>query len=226
MVKEAARAAIETDPVSSAAAYEHADAATAVPSLIGLLGSEQRDAQYVAAYALGEFRTPEARQALQHYLKSDETTGGRRQAATIALARLGDRDALAAVREMVPKLGGRDLLEAARALDAARDPRALAILRQVLTGDHDLLRYEAAVLIGSRDADAVRRTLTTGLTSRNPWTRIAALTAFRRLGWDVPLEGRLLLADAAPHVAAAAVAAVSRRLAAPPPRAAAEPHGA
>jgi hypothetical protein len=72
----------------------------------------------------------------------------------------------------------------------------------------------------------VRRTLTTGLTSRNPWTRIAALTAFRRLGWDVPLEGRLLLADAAPHVAAAAVAAVSRRLAAPPPRAAAEPHGA
>jgi HEAT repeat protein len=222
LLRQAADDSFSRNPVATAGVLVRVDAAKAVPALIGLLTGKVRDAQYLAAYALGHFNTPEAKHALQNFIGSPDAVDGRRIAAQIALSRLGDNDALAHVVRMLPNLGGRDLLEAADALDANRNPRAVDILRQVLSGDHQQLRYEAAVRIATRDREAARRTLLAGLSSDNPWARIASLNAFRRLNWRLPEQGTVLLADRLPQVAAAAVAAAARTL---PSRPAALPNG-
>jgi HEAT repeat protein len=98
-------------------------------------------------------------------------------------------------------------VEAALALNAVKDPAGIAMLEEILHGEHELLRFDAAEALYATRKQPAERVIQDGLASGNPWIRIRAIEAVGAVGMRATPEMRRAMVHDNPSVAVAATRA-------------------
>jgi HEAT repeat protein len=193
-IERRVRDLIKTDPVTAATVAHHNGGSARVPLLAEVLASSDAPAQTVAARLLGQADSPEAAAALRAFLKSNPPRSAE-WAAHVALANLGDADAIQLVSSKFAFFQGQDLLEAGTALARAGDARGVKALRDLSGGDDDLLRLQAAGALYPFEPLRTLEVLNDGYRNPNPMTRARALEITANLHLAPPDAAISLLAD-------------------------------
>jgi HEAT repeat protein len=183
-------------------------AASSIHSLILLAGNSDHDAKYIATLALAQLRAKEALPVLRT-IASDREAGAARLMAYVGLAASGDAGSLKVINETLPLMKGRDLLEAARALVALKDPRGVPILRSIAEGNDESLRIDAAEALYRADPTLASSVIRAGSESTNPWARARAFEAAAKLHMPMSVSLRRSLLDSNAWVAIRAVQAIT-----------------
>ena len=138
------------------------------PGLLQLAQSPDVRVRAAAVDGLGGVKTAASRAAVAAL--GQDSDPAIRQAVPIALARMGDPDALATMDRMLAS-GIPDLqIMASRAFEGRPGPWVAAV-RSLLDNPEGLTRIEAAQAIAPVDPDAARRVLEAALTDGNPAVR-------------------------------------------------------
>lgn len=165
------------------------DAADAFPIAVAVRLLEQAIAagsegvQFAAIERLSRLDDASALPVLRPWAGRPAAAG--RLIALSAVARAGDREALAELEHLLPELRGADLLAAGIALAAQKRPRGLEAIRHVFDGDDELLQLEAAAALVRLDDPAGRARLEAELGNANVWMRLRALEKFRETALPV-----------------------------------------
>ena len=162
-------------PRNPALARELADGgAAAEPILIGMLQSSDAETRTAAAVSLGTLHAASAREPLQRLAADPNPLV--RNAATVALAKLGDATALSALDQWlgtgIPELQ----LAAAQAFEGQPGPWVDAV-RPLLSNQDGLTRIEAAKALRRVDPAAAQAALAGALADPNPVMRAEAASA-------------------------------------------------
>jgi HEAT repeats len=136
--------------------------------LLTLLRSGDRETRAEAARALGRIHSDTARDPLQKLQQDPDPIV--RTRATIALAQLGDPDAMSAVEGMLGS-GVPDIQLAAAEAWEGRPGPWVSVMQSLLDNRDGTTRLRAAGLIAPIDPEAARRTLTEALGDPNPVIR-------------------------------------------------------
>lgn len=161
------------------------------------LGSGSEGVQFGAVDRLSRMDHPSALPVLRSAIR-DGRPG--RFLALAAVARSGDKPALAALEASLPDLRGRDLLAAGVALAHLGRPGGYEAITHVLDGPDELLQLDAAVALIRLGDAAGRARLEAELASPNMWIRLRALEKAREVGLPPSALIWRHLADATPWV--------------------------
>lgn len=134
-----------------------------------------------ALETLAQSRSLEARRGLEAAAKADPPTPVS-WAATIALARLGDREAASRVATQARDAVGGIRLAALRALRTIETEEAEAAVRAALTSPDPVLQAAAAEVAGERQLSGVRPELTRVLQESRFGAPLQAAVALKRMG--------------------------------------------
>ena len=162
------------------------------PSLLDTLLKDRVPMNRAAAVrALGRSSDPRSTQQLEAL--SQDQDGLVRATATLARAKKGDRQALAAARVMLASEVPDIRLFAAEALQSSLPVEAEQAARPLLTNRDGLYRFRAAAIVGHTDPSAVQGIFIEGLGDPNPLVRQeAARIATEALPDDIALLRQLL----------------------------------
>jgi HEAT repeat protein len=219
-LQRSALAALVTSQVEGAAQQLRStpggDLALTTPSpdesaLLQMLQNPDGTMRANAAHALGAYHSDRARVALQAVAKDPDPRV--RTNATVALAKLGDPDALTGVDRMLASDVPEVQLAAVDAWDGRPGPW-VEVVRALLTNPDGLVRVNAARAIAKVDPAAARAVLAATLDDGNPVMRAEAAAALEtvdvRVGSGDVMALRKRLRDADPVVRAAAAKVLLR----------------
>jgi HEAT repeat protein len=180
----------------------------AVAAALGrILDDPSPFAQMAAADELGRQPAAAAVPLLNAYLPRAQSVG--RLAAITALTRHGDASARETLASMIGSIRGTELLPAGAALLSVGDMRGLQAVRDAATGDNELLRLDAAVVLRAYDAPAADAIIDAGLSSSNRWLRLRAVESFAQTGRRPTAKVRALLEDSEESVRLHAAQAIA-----------------
>jgi HEAT repeat protein len=206
-----ARASTDSSP-ALVQAFASMGVSAGEPGLLLLAKSSDRLTRVAAVDALGAIKSDAARAAATDALRDSDPVV--RTSATIALARMGDQDALTVVDRMLKSNVPDVQVTAARAWEGKPGPW-VAVLRPLLDNPDGLTRLDAARVIAPADPDAARRVFSAALGDPNPVIQsesakaLAEIPDLRLTGEDLAaLRGRLR--DGDPVIRQAAASAILR----------------
>jgi hypothetical protein len=207
--------AVTTDPAAALEAMADAEPVAAVATFSSVLAAARNpQQQYQAAYLIGDAGSQSAAAgkqavaALGAFLGSNPR-GPARAAAIISLARVGETEHVAALRESLPQLGGYDRLMAGVALAERGDREGAALIRSTASTLSEHMQLEAAVRLAPFDRSGAVALMTAQIRSSNPVARGAALQAWPQLKAAPPEAVRKALGEDDPATRMAAAVAIT-----------------
>ena len=177
-----AREAGSRDQLAVANASRQLPAKESLPILKGLLDSPDADdgVRSEAVAVLAENEEPGALDIVRGFVQKNPGYEARADV-MVALARLGDQEALQAMPDLLDSLDGPDLLAAGEALARSGDTRGLDALRRLVIGPQEMTRLDAAVALERQGDPLGRSVLGDALSDENLWIRLRALELINKL---------------------------------------------